>query len=194
MKTPNCTGGVDGLVVFDPHGMLERVPGSGRVSPVDPYEDTQPVWYPVDEASAIRSGDFLWRDGDDLESVARPASELALHFGRPYTWRQLEHRFATLFLGIAQEDSPVGESEPIQVGTAGLWWCPSDAGRAAVGSLVGLGISADGAVLRDQRVRLVAAESRAIGKVWWRNPKALPRVQVRIFSRAMGPPNLTEED
>lgn len=175
--------------VFDPAGIL----GGTGVCPVDPYEDRQPVWFPVDEATAYRKGDFLWKDGDDLRAVARPARELCLHFAGPYTWRHLEQRFASLFLGIAEEDSPIGEREPIQVGTAGLWWLPSDAGRAIVGALVGMGISADGRVLRDQRVRLVNAENRAIGRVTWLNPEALPRIQVRIFSRAMGPPRVEED-
>mgnify|MGYP000888031817 CR=1 FL=1 len=143
------------------------------------------VHFPVDETDAIHRGDFLWLDGDDLDATVRPASELCLHFGRPYTWRELQRRFAALFAGIACAPSPVGECEWIPVATAGVYRVPSDAGRAMPGSLVGMAISPDGTILRNQQVQLVAAEDRAIGRVRLLNPTRDARLAVRIDSQVM---------
>jgi len=147
--------------------------------------DPQVAYFPVDPCVAIRRGDFLWLNGDDRGAVVLPARELSFHFGAPYTWRQLQRRFAALFCGIACGESPAGEGESIPVATAGVYRVRSEVGSALAGSLVGLAVSADGRELRDQQVQLVAAEDRAIGRVRFLNQTSQSRLALRIDSQVM---------
>lgn len=147
------------------------------------YGDTWPVVAAVDETVRVAIGDLLWYDVDD----AKPARELALHLEEPYTAEELQERFARLFLGVAMQRSPIGETAAIRVATSGVFAFDSGVGRAGLGCLVGLQVSEDGTVLRDQEVRLVKDRARAIGRVERTEPAASPILLVRIYSQIMAP-------
>jgi hypothetical protein len=129
---------------------------------------------PVDSATVIDVGDFLWLDTDD----AKPASAQA----DAGTEAGNQEAFHDNFLGIALQASASGQTNPIMVQTRGVrtYTCPS--GTWELGDLVGVDEAPSGLALLDQQVAGVAGENLSIGRVVQREGSAVTSVRVHFVS------------
>lgn len=134
------------------------------------YGDTNPVVAAVDADTEIRIGDLLWQDVDD----AKPA-HMAPNRGV----------FRDNFLGVAMQRSRAGDTEPIRVGTTGVFEfnCRADIGPLELGTMIRP--DCDGAGLFSQRVDRAVVEAEAIGRVARREPIPCGSVLIDIRSTVM---------
>ena len=167
------------------------------------YVDTNPVAAAVDSATVIEIGDLLWQDIDD----AKPASMVQFESRPDFVARGLgdeayellrQERFAEAFLGVAMERSRSGDTDPVRVGTTGVFEFDCPSGTFELGDLVGVrclpGIpDRDASVahwrserLVNQEVQKVAASQYAIGRVAKFEHEPVTSVLVDIRSRVMG--------
>ncbi len=100
------------------------------------YGDDQPILVPVESATVIEIGDFVLLSSD----YAIQASDLA-DAGDAAANREA---CADIFIGIAESASASGETEPVRVGTAGVWLLTQKSAAAIhVGDPVEIYASAD---------------------------------------------------
>jgi hypothetical protein len=138
------------------------------------YGDTNPVVIPVDSATTIEIGDLLYLNTDD----ARNAAALAYNTNLATT----QEDFHDLFLGVAMQRSPSGDSESIRVATTGVFEFACASATFEVGALVGADDNAGGTALEDQQVIAVATENLAVGRVAKRVGSADTKVLVDIVA------------
>jgi hypothetical protein len=121
------------------------------------YGDTNPVMAAVDSGTVIEIGDLLYLDTDD----AKPASALA----DTETEAGNQEAFHDKFLGVAEQQSRSGDTNPIRVATAGVFEfiCPAETRQ--LGQLIGVDEASSGTALEDQTVDNVATANLAIGYV-----------------------------
>ena len=86
------------------------------------YGDDQPILVPVESATVIEIGDFVLLSSN----YGIQASDLA-DAGDAAANREA---CADIFLGIAESASAAGETEPVRVGTAGVWLLTQKAAAA----------------------------------------------------------------
>ena len=141
------------------------------------YGETNPVMCPVDSATVIEIGDFVYLDTDD----AKPASSQA----DQGTEALNQEAFHDNFLGVAMQQSPSGDTADIRVATSGVFEfvCPS--GTFELGALVGVDEASGGTSLEDQQVASVATANLAVGRVAKRVASASTSVLVDIVSTVM---------
>ena len=123
------------------------------------YGETNPVTVPVASATVINIGDLVYVSSGN----ALPASALA----DAGTKAQNQEAFHDAFLGVAEQRSLAGETDPIRVATSGTFEFDIASATLALGALVGAaGTGVDGAVgVADQTVESVATPNLAIGRV-----------------------------
>lgn len=141
------------------------------------YGNAKPV---VSKAVAsevvIEIGDLVFDNSGDVE----PAAD--------FTWNTdigtTQADFAPVFLGVASQRSRDGDTDPIRVGTAGVWEFDCAAATFELGALVGPA-KQTGNALESQKVVAVATKELAIGKVAQRYGSNTTKVKVEIFSAVM---------
>ena len=123
------------------------------------YGDMKPVMAAVDSATVIEIGDMVWLDTDD----AKPFTAIA----DAGTKAQNQEAAHDKFLGIAMQQSRVGDVAPIQVATAGVFELDCVSATLQLGTLVGpIGTGASDAVgVANQSVESVATANLAVGRV-----------------------------
>jgi hypothetical protein len=141
------------------------------------HGDTNPVVAAVDSAQVIEIGDLLWLNTDD----ARPASQQADQGTEDLN----QQEFAKNFLGVAEQRSRSGDTDPIRVATSGVfeYVCPS--GTFEIGDLIGPSEASSGTALEDQQVEGVTQYYHAIGRCARRQASAVTTVLVEIKSTVM---------
>lgn len=147
------------------------------------YGDTNPVIAAVDANTVIEIGDMLYHGtGVTGHKASVPAADLSLQAAR--------EEFADNFLGIAMQRSRKGDTDPIRVGTTGVFEFDCEPCAFELGDLIGprLTGASDGHLggrLASQVVEPVAGKSCAIGRVSRREPLPTFSVLVDIRSTIM---------
>lgn len=138
------------------------------------YGETSPVMLPVDSATVIEIGDMLYLDTDD----AKPASAQADQ-GTETGNQQLFH---DLFVGVAMQASPSGDTQPVRVATTGVFEFDCLSATLEVGDLMGSDENAGGTALLNQTVVKVSNANAAVGRCARRLNPAGTRVLVDVVS------------
>jgi hypothetical protein len=123
------------------------------------YGDTNPVSAAVDSAVVIEIGDLVAL----VSGKAVPADD----FADAGTKAQNQEAFHDLFLGVAEQQSRAGDTDPIRVATSGTFELDIASATLGLGALVGAaGTGEAGAVgVANQIVESVATPNLAIGRV-----------------------------
>jgi hypothetical protein len=142
------------------------------------YGDCRPVvTKEVASATVIEVGDLI-----EMETNGAVAS------AADHVWNTnlatTQEEFHDEFLGVAQERSRNGDTNPIRVNTAGVHEFDCAAATFELGALVGPAKQA-GNALEKQKVVAVATENLAIGRVAKRYGSNTTKVFVEVFSRVM---------
>jgi len=119
------------------------------------YGDTCPVLAPVESATEIEIGDFVWLDG----SAAKPASALTWTTNAATT----QGAFQTKFLGVAMQKSRSGDTTPIRVATRGVFEYECVASTFVIGNYAAPDVSVN--KLENQKLIKVSSSTGAIGRV-----------------------------
>jgi hypothetical protein len=138
------------------------------------YGETSPVVIPVDAATVIEIGDFVYLATDD----ARPAAQQA----DQSTEAANQELFHDNFAGVAMQRSPAGDSTPIRVATTGVFEFDCLSATFEVGALLGVDEDSGGTFLTNQLVAGVATPNLAVGRCAKRLNPAGTRVLVEIVS------------
>lgn len=77
------------------------------------YGDDEPILVPVESATVIEVGDFIAAVGNFAVPIASVADAGDAAANR--------EACAVAFVGISESASAVGQTEPVRVGTAGVW-------------------------------------------------------------------------
>lgn len=121
------------------------------------WGDTKPaVSAPVASAVAIEIGDLIYA----ASGLPRPASALAWDTSLAVT----QEAFHDAFLGVAGQQSRVGDDDAIRYATSGVFEFDCASASFAVGDLVGPA-KQSGNALESQKVVAVATPNLAIGRV-----------------------------
>lgn len=139
--------------------------------------DTSPVFVTPDSTVAIEIGDLLYLDSSTKQ--VKPASAQTDQ-GSLVGNQDL---FRTNFLGVAEQQSRVGDSAPIRVATAGDFEFDCAAAQFKVADRVGTVENAAGDALLDQSVVAVASDTKTIGRVVREQLVNATKVMVRIESQ-----------
>lgn len=123
------------------------------------FGDTNPVQAAVDSAVVIEIGDLVAL----VTGKAVPADD----FADAGTKAQNQEAFHDLFLGVAEQRSRNGDTDPIRVATTGTFEFDIASATLGLGALVGAaGTGEAGAVgVANQSVESVATPNLAIGRV-----------------------------
>ncbi|MEX0867573.1 MAG: hypothetical protein WD030_09460 [Pirellulales bacterium] len=138
------------------------------------YGDTSPVVFQVASATVIEIGDLLYVDDDevkpagDQEDQASPAGNQEL--------------FHDSFAGVAMQQSPAGEAEPIRVATRGVFEFDASTGAYEIGDFLGPDENVAGDALENQKVTDVAGPNLAVGRCVRRPASVANSVLVEIVS------------
>ncbi len=143
------------------------------------YGDTNPVIVPVDSGTVIEIGDMVWQDTDD----AKPASDLTYQANLSQTQ---EYFIDSGFIGVAEQQSRSGDTDPIRVATSGTFEFDCASATFELGDFIGADDNAGGTALTDQQVIQTGHAANAVGRVAKRVSTAATLVYVRIRSALMG--------
>lgn len=123
------------------------------------YGDTNPVEAAVDSAVVIEIGDLVAL----VSGKAVPADD----FADSGTLAENQEAFHDLFLGVAQQRSRAGDTDPIRVATSGTFEFDIASATLGLGALVGpAGTGEANAVgVANQTVISVATPNLAVGRV-----------------------------
>lgn len=127
------------------------------------YGDLNVVYAAVDAETVIEQGDLLFQETDD----ARPCPRV----GTQRVW------FAEKFLGVALQRSRLGDTEPIRVGTTGVFEFDCLPSRFELGDLI--------APIGPQQIILARAPHFAIARVAGRRDFEAETVLIAIQSAIM---------
>lgn len=152
------------------------------------YGDTNPVKSPpVDTAYLIEIGDLVYL----AQTYSQPGASVNIGDVAPaslMTWttnlQVTQQMFKKDFLGVAMQQSRIGDTDPIRVATEGVFEfdCASTAFKQ--GDLIAPA-KQSGNLLENQKVALATDVNGAIGRAERTGP-ASTKVLVRIFSTQMG--------
>ena len=136
---------------------------------------------PVDSAVVVEAGDMMFLNADD----ARPASSFSYVSGN---LDGTQANFAAKFLGVAQEASASGDTDPITIQKSGVFEFVCASATFEFGDLVGPDDNATPDALLDQQVIGIGENGMgAIGRVAKRYGAATTRVEVELFEPVFGP-------
>lgn len=141
--------------------------------------DTKPVFVAPASATEIEVGDLLYLD--PTTSQPKTASQMT----DQGTESLNQDAFQQYFLGVAEQGSDSGDTDPIRIATEGEFEFACDSATFTVGDLVGADENSDGDGLLDQAVKAAASASLAIGRVPKTYATATTSVLVRIKSTIM---------
>jgi hypothetical protein len=137
------------------------------------YYETKPVSVAVDSATVIEIGELVYV----AAGKALPANSLAWDTNLATT----QESFHDAFLGVALERTRAGETDPISVGTEGVYKYPCASAAYALGALVGpAGIGTTS--LNANSLASVATPNLAVGRVHEAVPSGSTSILVRIES------------
>lgn len=137
--------------------------------------DPKTIAVPVAAATVIEIGDLV---GDDGSGNVVPASSITWNT----TLAATQADFKAVFLGVAMTASAADETEPVTVGTSGVWGFDAASADYDVGTLVGPDED-PASTLADQTVETAVITS-AIGEVVKDTGAAATHVRIRIFELA----------
>lgn len=130
----------------------------------------------VASATVIEKGDLVALNGSNLP-----------YAGADQTWdtnlATTQEAFHDAFLGVALDRSPAGSTDPIRVGTRGVYLFDCASQTWELGVLVGL--DENSSSLFSKKVETVASANLAIGRVARREGTAVTQVYVEVFSTKM---------
>lgn len=143
------------------------------------YGDVSPViTAPVDTATVISVGDLIYIDSGT--NLPHPASD--------FTWdtniATTQEEFHDVFLGVALQRSRAGDTDPIRVGTTGVYELDCAATTFELGNLLGPAKAAGNALLA-QTVVATASAPVSIGRVARRYSVNTTKVLINIESAIM---------
>lgn len=139
------------------------------------YGEANPVvTKPIGSADVVEVGDMVSQAANgDIKTASQE------------TWvtnlAGTQEPFHDKFLGVAQERSRSGDTNPIRVNTSGVHEFDCAAATFEIGTLVGPADSGSSS-LEDQKVVAVATENLATGRVAKRYGSNTTKVFVKIFS------------
>lgn len=143
------------------------------------YGETNPVIAWVSEGHGVEIGDLLMYDSEG----ARPASTHENKSDKATT----QSTFASKFLGVAMQKSPLGESTQIRVATSGVFeFEPVSPIKPDLGAIIGVGESTDRTAVCSQKVD-TAVSGGLIGRVVRREPTATQKILITIKSKIINP-------
>jgi hypothetical protein len=136
------------------------------------YGDTQPVVLPVATDTIIEIGDLVYLDTDQAKPAASQAdlSSLAAN----------QEAFHDAFVGVAMQQSRVGDVQPVRIATRGVFELDCAAHEFELGTLVGAAENGAGTQLLNQSTIEVSEPNLAIGRVARRSLGAQSHVLVEI--------------
>jgi len=141
--------------------------------------DTNPVFIAPASDTVIEIGDLVFLDW--TTHAPKPASDLPDQGSEALN----QDTFQQYFLGVAEQQSRDGDTDPIRVATTGEFEFDCASATFNLGALVGCDEAAGGTALLDQTVVGVASESLAVGRVAQPEAVAVTTVLVRIKSTIM---------
>ena len=141
--------------------------------------DTKPVFVAPASATVIEIGDLVYLDAGTKQP--KPASAQADEGN--LLGNQMA--FHDVFLGVAEQQSRNGDTDPIRIATAGDFEFACAAATFDLGDLIGPVEASSGTALEDQKVGEVAGEYAAIGRCCQPVAPAATAVMVRIHSTVM---------
>jgi len=142
-------------------------------------EPTAPVYKTPASAVAIEIGDLIFQHPDD----GAPKNAAAMVDQGTLALNQ--DAFQQYFLGVAEQQSRSGDTDPIRVATTGEFEFACAAATFNTGDMVGACENADGDALEDQKVVAVTTESKAIATVAKDYSSNTTKVLCRIRSTIM---------
>ena len=144
------------------------------------------------------SDKIRWRFGETRSVVASVASNVAIETGDLVFWDSstiypasatqiaaslddTQAEFASKFLGVALESSPLDVASSVRVATSGVFEFDCERATYRLGELVGVAANSRTQRLANQKTLKVAAPELAIGKVFrqFDEPSATVYVDVR---------------
>lgn len=132
----------------------------------------KPRYFAVDSATVIEQGDLVWLDTDDV----KPASD--------YSWdtdlETTQRSFAAVFVGVAMDKSGSGDTDDIQVNTAGIHELTCASATFEIGDDVAPADTGSSG-LEDQKVVGVTDPTLSIGKVSQREGSAVTAVNIDVI-------------
>ena len=136
----------------------------------------KPRYFPVTSAVVIEAGDLLY--WDSTNSTVKPASSISYS-----SLAQAQEDFAADFVGMAGDRSRDGDTDDIQVDTAGIAEFECASTTFEIGDMVGVDDNSGGAALEDQKVIAVSSSDLAIGRVTKRYSSSTTSVRVELFPK-----------
>jgi len=129
---------------------------------------------PVDSANVINVGDLVYQEVDDVRAAA------SYTYGT--TLAETQANFARQFIGVALTASASGDTDPITIGTRGVYEFVCASATFNVGDLVGVDDNATPDALLSQQVIGMGQEAiSAIGRVTELYSSATTSVQIEIL-------------
>lgn len=141
--------------------------------------DTKPVFMTPASATVIEIGDLLYLD----PTTSKPKNAAAMTDQGSLALNQ--DAFQQYFLGVAEQQSRSGDTDPIRIATAGVFEFACAAATFDPGDMVGGCETTAGTALEDQKVVAVTGESKAIGVVNKQYSSNTTVVEVGIHSTIM---------
>ena len=145
------------------------------------------------------SDKIRWRFGETRSVVATVAPDVAIEIGdlvfwdfatiRPASATQTaatlddtQAEFASKFLGVALQSSPLDVASSVRVATSGVFEFDCERATYRLGELVGVAANAQTQSLANQKTLKVAAPELAIGKVFRQSNEPSSTVYVDVRS------------
>jgi len=141
--------------------------------------NTSPVFIAPASATVIEIGDLVYLDASTKKP--KPAADQSDEGN--LLANQME--FHNNFLGVAEQQSRDGDTDPIRIATAGDFEFPCASATFDLGDLIGSVEAASGTALEDQKVVEVSGEYASIGRCCEPKASAATAVMVRIRSTVM---------
>ena len=138
------------------------------------FGETRSVVAPVASNVAIEIGDLVFWDA----ATIRPACETQT----ASTFEDTTTDFASNFLGVALQSSPLDVAPSIRVATSGVFEFDCERATYRLGELVGVALNAQTQKLANQKTLKVAAPELAIGKVFRQSDEPSDSVYVDVRS------------
>lgn len=141
--------------------------------------DTNPVFVAPASATVIAIGDLVYLDPSTKAPM--PAAD----FGWQFSLGVTQDIFQDHFLGIAEQASAAGKTDPIRIATSGIFEMDAASTTWDLGDLVGPDDNAGGTALVNKQVIAVATRALAIATVNKPVGTASTLVEIRIRSTVM---------
>lgn len=138
------------------------------------FGETRSVVAPVASNVAIEIGDLVFWDS----ATIYPASATPI----ASTLNDTQAEFASKFLGVALQASPLNVASSVRVATSGVFEFDCERATYRLGEPVGVAANAQTQRLANQKTLKVAAPELAVGKVFRQSDKPSATVYVDVRS------------